>query len=232
VYFTASKAMSFVTSPWFWAASFAVFALAISWRSRGVACAFAAVALAIPVLYASPLVAASLQRLAESSARDTSRPDVTYDAAIVLSGGEARLATAAELMRRGRARQVVVAGVIGRGEARHALAAFRAAGVPESAVILEKTSRNTRENAIESARIVAERGFRNLLLVTSASHVDRALGCFHDVGLYPDVFPADHTAARIERQGWLPRRGTAAQSRAAMHELIGRLAYRLMGYTS
>jgi uncharacterized SAM-binding protein YcdF (DUF218 family) len=233
VFFTVSKALSSVTGPWFWAlALFALAALLLYRRSRRAGLALAAVAAALPVLFASPRVADTLQWLVESSARDTSRPGIEYDAAVVLGGGDARVAAAAEVFRRGRARSVLYSGAIGARDGNRVRAALRRAGVPDAAIFIEDRSRNTRENAVESSRIIAQRGWRSLLLITSAAHVERALGCFRDVGLNPDALPAERVAGRLERDGWLPRRQAIPVSRAAVHEFIGRVMYRVMGYTS
>ncbi len=231
MFFSVSKALSAVTGPWFWAALFVVAGAVLCRWSKPFGLSLVALAAALPVLFASPRFAAALQRLAESSARDTSRPGVEYDAVIVLGGGDARIAAAAQVMRQGRARTLLYSGIVGPWDARHVRASLHAAGVPDDSIVLESHSRNTRENAVESSRIVAKRGWQSLLLVTSASHVDRALGCFHDVGLYPDVLPADRLAPRIERLGWMPRRSATHLTRAAVHELLGRLTYRVMGYT-
>jgi uncharacterized SAM-binding protein YcdF (DUF218 family) len=232
VFFSVSKALSSVTGPWFWAAAFVVAGAVLFRWSRPLGLALIATAAALPLLFASPRFAAALQALAESGARDTSRPDLQYDAVIVLGGSsEARITAAAQVVRQGRARTLLYSGIVGPWDAKRVRSSLRAAGVPDDAVVLESRSRNTRENAVESSRIVAERGWRTLLLVTSASHVDRALGCFHDVGLYPDVLPADRIAPRIERMGWMPRRSATAVTRAAVHELLGRITYRVMGYT-
>ena len=232
MFFTASKALSPVTGPWFWAALFALAALLLLRRSRRGALALAVVAAALPALFASPRVADTLQWLAESSARDTSRPGVEYDAAVVLGGGDGRIAAAADVFRRGRARSILYSGAIGARDANRVRALLRRAGVPNDAIFIDDHSRNTRENAVESSRIIAQRGWRSLLLITSAVHVERALGCFRDVGLNPDVLPAERVAGRLGRAGWLPRREAIPVSRAAMHEFIGRLTYRVMGYTS
>ena len=61
-------------------------------------------------------------------------------------------------------------------------------GVPRSALILETESRNTRENAINTAAIFKAHGWRNGILVTSAAHMPRALAAFQRVGL--NVVPA------------------------------------------
>jgi uncharacterized SAM-binding protein YcdF (DUF218 family) len=97
--------------------------------------------------------------------------------------------------------------------------------------VTEAGSRNTRENAVESARVAAARGWRRLLLVTSAQHVPRALGCFRAVGLEPDVLPVDREAGDAKGASWLPRAYALSRSSDVLRELAGRLVYRLAGYT-
>ena len=96
----------------------------------------------------------------------------------------------------------------------------------------EAHSRNTRENAIESARVAAARGWRTLLVVTSAAHMPRALGCFRAVGLEPDALPVDRRAGDgpPSSRGWLPRAECLARSTLMLRELAGRVVYRALGY--
>ena len=188
-----------------------------------VAAVLALCAALAPLALAIPNVADALDRLAQSPAEDTSRPGVVYDAVIVLGGEDRRIVAAAGLVREGRARHVLYSGFVTAAEE----ARVRAL-IPESRLVLEKASRTTHENAVESSRIVAARGWRTLLLVTSAVHVPRALGCFRAAGLSPDVLPVD-PLPRLS--GWLPTHRAVAASRIALHELVGRLVYALRGYT-
>ena len=192
-------------------------------RSFRIAAVLAACVAVTPLALAIPNVADALDQLAESSARDTSRPGVVYDAAIVLGGEDKRIVAAGDLVREGRARHVLYSGFVTRADEAHIRAI-----IPEARLVLEKASRTTHENAVESSRIVAARGWRTLLLVTSAVHVPRALGCFRAAGLNPDVLPVD-PLPRLS--GWLPTHRAVAASRIAMHELVGRLVYALRGYT-
>ena len=109
-------------------------------------------------------------------------------------------------------------------------------GIAPERVAMEDQSRNTRENAVESARVARERGWKSILVVTSAFHMERALGCFKAVGLEVDALPVDqrgYDPARFSGswQSWLPRVGNLAQSAHALHEMAGRLIYRVRGYT-
>ena len=84
---------------------------------------------------------------------------------------------------------------------------------------------------MESARIVRERGWTRLVLVTSAAHLPRALGCFHAVGLRPDAFPTDYRSSGRTRS-LAPRAGNLSESADALRELWGRVVYRALGYTA
>jgi hypothetical protein len=70
-------------------------------------------------------------------------------------------------------------------------------------------------------------------IVTSAAHVERALGCYRAVGLDPDVLVVDRRAPAeqgVPSDLW-PSREALRRSRQVMHELAGRLVYHAMGYT-
>ncbi len=95
-------------------------------------------------------------------------------------------------------------------------------GVPPSAILLEETSRNTRQNASESARILRERGINQILLVTSASHMERAVTHFRAAGLRVTPAPTDHPnidLAGVRR--FLPSSNALDQSTRALKEWVG-----------
>lgn len=248
-----SKVLDWFVSPLAWALLLALAALLLRRRPRA-AWALAGVSAGVLVAFSIDPVANALQRAAERGARSTYRPEVVYDAVVVLGGvvdpaasrasGETELDEAAdrivrgfELVRAGRARNVVVSGGLVSprpgdvAESDRLAAKLAQWGVPPGQIAVEPASRNTRENAIETGRLAAARGWRLLLVVTSAAHVPRALGCFRAVGLEPDVLPVDRRAGDGRGQGWLPRAGALQKSTAAIHELAGRMVYRAAGYT-
>ena len=59
----------------------------------------------------------------------------------------------------------------------------RAAGVPEAALLVEPHSRNTFENARETARLLHARGLRTVILVSDRVHLPRAALLFRRAGL-------------------------------------------------
>ena len=65
--------------------------------------------------------------------------------------------------------------------------------IPEKDIWIESTSRNTYENAYNSAIILKEKGIDNILLITSAIHMRRSLFCFEKENLKPTPFSTDFT---------------------------------------
>jgi uncharacterized SAM-binding protein YcdF (DUF218 family) len=253
VFLWISKWLDWFVSPLAWSLLLGLAAALLRRRPRW-AWSLAAAAVAVLLAFSSDAVADAIQRAAERGAASTYRPDLVYDAVVVLGGivdpaasratGDAELTGAAdrllrgfEVFRAGRARNVVVSAGLVFPVAGDVPEADRLAGrlarwgVPPAQIVAEASSRNTRENAIEIGRLAAARGWRTLLLVTSAAHVPRALGCFRAVGLSPDVLPVDFRAGDGRGRSWLPQAGALAKSTRAIHELAGRAAYRLAGYT-
>lgn len=253
MFLVLSKLLDWLLSPLTWALLLLGWAALSRGRPRRATVA-TVLALVVLVGFSVEPVADRLQRLGEAGARSTWQPDVVYDAVVVLGGmidgpatrasGEGaldahaeRVLRAFELVRAGRARAVLLSGGLldpQPGDVPEAdLLAARLArwGIPPAQLVAEAASRNTRENAIESARVAAGRGWRRLLVVTSALHMPRAMGCFRAVGLEPDALPVDRRAGDGRNRGWLPRAGALARSTDVLRELAGRLVYRLAGYT-
>jgi len=74
-----------------------------------------------------------------------------------------------------------------------------ALGVKEQDIILERKSRNTEQEAIFIVPTVGKAPF---LLVTSASHMPRAMALFRKLGMNPVAAPTDFLAKRT--RGWGP----------------------------
>jgi uncharacterized SAM-binding protein YcdF (DUF218 family) len=60
---------------------------------------------------------------------------------------------------------------------------LREGGVPEEAIVRERRSRDTHENAVEAALILRERGVRDVVVVTCSWHLPRARKLFERAGL-------------------------------------------------
>lgn len=92
---------------------------------------------------------------------------------------------------------------------------------------LETRSRNTTENALESAALLRSAGVRHVLLVTSATHMVRAMQAFDGTGLAVIAAPAPEPRPAYDGlTDWLPTPAALQRSTAALYELLGLIAPR------
>lgn len=105
----------------------------------------------------------------------------------------------------------------------------RAFGVSEHALVLERGARDTEQEAEFTQRII---GADALVLVTSASHMPRALALFQKRGLSPIPAPTDYLAGRMEwdrPDAFLPSAGNLGKSTRAFYEYLGLAWARVRG---
>jgi hypothetical protein len=130
------------------------------------------------------------------------------DGLIVLTGGKERLLEAAHLARQHSNLRVVVAG----DTRMPSVLAQVDEGCGTSRIMLEARSSNTYENGIYSTELIRPAPTARWLLVTSAYHMPRAIGCFRrvdDLTSHGDNF-----------------------FRVAVREWIALIGYRLLGRTN
>jgi uncharacterized SAM-binding protein YcdF (DUF218 family) len=102
-------------------------------------------------------------------------------------------------------------------------------GVTEDRVIVDDRSKNTHENAIETKRLLA--GIDGpYVLVTSAMHMPRAVGCFRKIGVDVTPWPVDYRMKGLGLRGLFPGVEDMAQSNDALHEYFGYFGYWASGY--
>ncbi len=107
----------------------------------------------------------------------------------------------------------------------------QAFGVPVA--MIEDRSRNTRENAMFSARILRQHGLQRIFLVSSAWHLPRAVAAFEQEGLAvtpaPTAFEHRDFSDGVILEDFLPGPKALQRSYYAIHEYLGRLWYALRG---
>lgn len=184
--------------------------------------------------------------------------NATYDVGIVLTGGlisitnlhtdhpelgnhANRFFQAYLLYKEGKIKKILISGtdapVLVRRNLDEAWQASRLLikwGVKEGDIILERKSRNTRENALFSKAILAAQfPQKKTLLITSAFHIRRSVGCFRKVGIDPDFFPTDFYSYSFKPKisdFILPDQETYGNAYLLWHEWIGFLVYKAVGY--
>ncbi len=105
-------------------------------------------------------------------------------------------------------------------------------GLDTSRVVFEDRSRNTWQNALYTKALVHPAPGSAWLLITSASHMPRAYGCFRRVGWPVIPYPVDYdTTGRYDPTPQFNLAGGLGRLNAAVHEWVGLVVYRVMGYT-
>ena len=103
--------------------------------------------------------------------------------------------------------------------------------IPIADIIIENRSRNTIENAMNSAEILKEKYNKgSFLLITSANHMRRAQLCFNKANLEITAFPTDCTTS-YRSTGYnyilLPRVEALERWQDLIHEWIGYIVYEM-----
>jgi uncharacterized SAM-binding protein YcdF (DUF218 family) len=205
------------------------------------------------VVFAMPPVAHQLQSRLEREAADLAQANVgpPYEA-ILLLGGMARATRsplapgwqpdfteasdralhAAKLWYDGTADKVIISGGVWPStpvkppEAVWLQQMLLMLGLPQTALYLEPASTTTRENVANSAKLMQERGWSGrLALVTSASHMPRAIATAKRAGLSVDAYPTDWQAEGLKDRPlvWLPTADALDSSTRSLKEWIALL---------
>lgn len=204
-------------------------------------------------LFGNQIVAETLMGLLEQQALPFDGSTAKrFDAIVVLGGGAAgkgtlrpsneltdlsirRTICGVDLFAQGFAPRILFSGgdatIIGSGP-KEALEMKRLAqrlGVPEEAILIEDQSRTTYENAVATKRLI---GSASILLVTSASHIPRALGLFRKQGLDATSYPCGYSVKNRPSESWqripfapFPDVRALLTSTMAIAELVGMLVY-------
>ncbi|MBM7624903.1 YdcF family protein [Sporohalobacter salinus] len=100
-------------------------------------------------------------------------------------------------------------------------------GVEEDKIIVERESKNTWQNAVNTTSLLRKKNYEKIILVTSALHMKRSAYSFkknwdQKLILAPANYTLDTDMSLLD---YLPNRGSLDNSLAALHEWIGLLWY-------
>lgn len=105
-------------------------------------------------------------------------------------------------------------------------------GVNPNDIIFELEARNTHENATLTLPLLdKDIPPKDCLLITSAAHMRRSVNCFRQVGFTPDAYITDlDNGVKQTWKDWIPNFRVFSDWQDLIHEWIGFLAYKIMGY--
>ncbi len=203
------------------------------------------------IFFASPWAAVTLSQGLETEAKtlQTQNTGAPYAAILLLGGGidpalpdnitpanarEAfdRVIYAAQLYHQGLAPKIIVSGSTGlrdtypqaQTEATTMQEALILMGVPQNATLLEEQSLTTRQNMAFTARLLRTTEITGrLALVTSATHMPRAMANAQNVGLSVDAYPTDWVSPQAYRpftHRWLPNAQALEESERSLKEWL------------
>jgi uncharacterized SAM-binding protein YcdF (DUF218 family) len=156
--------------------------------------------------------------------------------------GADRITQALQLYRMGKIKKILITG----GQGLNPTNAYTEAellkrflimtGMPETDILTEEKSLNTRENAVFTKEFLGKNGIstdQEFVLITSAFHMPRSEKCFAKVGLKTIPFPVDYYShdSKYDLPSLLYPRAEALNSwQILFKEFLGLLMYRIMGY--
>jgi len=163
---------------------------------------------------------------------------------IEVSDAGDRVLYAAQLFHRREAPQVICSGSISAGRVAMRPAAEDIAellvrlGVPSADITLETRSQNTHDHAIYLEPLLREKGYKRVIVVTSAAHMPRSMAVFKRACPGIEFIPAPTDFRMIDMsRPWYRQLGALVPTPAnleqfceTMHEYAGMLWYRLRGW--
>ncbi len=254
MFFILSKLLLFLLSPFFWlivSISCYYFLKNERWKKRA-----KYLSIGLFLFFSNSLIFSEVCGMWEISG--TRMKDVkTYDVGIVLGGmseynndlkelsfrrqGD-RLFQALTLYHTGKVKKLLISGDSGhltdRGlhEAKQMKDILIKWGLPKEDILTEEISKNTHENALETAKILRKDHpeITSYLLITSGIHMRRSRACFERQGLQCATFSTDLYANRTSRYHWdqyiIPNVDNFVQWHKLFKEMIGYIAYDVKGY--
>ena len=245
MFYIASKLLAFLSKPIFWIFILLISALIFKTKRR----TLLIYTISIFLVFSNGFLADSCARLWETPRY---APTKIYDVGIVLGGiadydkitkahnfnkHADRIIDAQQLYHQGKIKKILISG--GNGvlfndgyiEANAMRDYLLLNQIPSEDILIENTSRNTKENAFNSAEILKKKYPEgNFLLITSAIHMKRAQLCFEKEGIITKAFPTDCTTSYTNFSAeyiLLPSVKALEKWEDLIHECIGYLVYKI-----
>ncbi len=252
MFFILSKLLVFIISPLVWIIVLLLFSLLSKYPNRKKRCL--RWGLVLTVFFSNSFLFDECSRLWEVPATPFETLK-SYDAGIVLGGmsvydedldraqfyrGVDRLIQTVELYKRGVIKKIIFTGGSGRllhpemKEGNYINRYLLYMGIPQKDFLIESESQNTRENALFTKVLLDKENIKgNFLLITSAFHMRRSLGCFNKAGISTEPYSTDRYAGPRKYEFdhlFIPNTSIIDNWNNLIHEITGFITYKIMRY--
>ncbi|MFM2190704.1 MAG: hypothetical protein RL491_1090 [Bacteroidota bacterium] len=256
MYFIASKVLAFIADPFTWFLILFVVGLFRLWK-YGKGKRSLVSSLVLIFVLTNPFLSNLAIRYWEPDTYSADSITKPYDVGVLLSGatrgldqsaqrplygpGVDRVLQTIELYQKGKIKKIILTGGSGslefpeQKESYWTMKLLKDFGVPDSVLFLEGESRNTRENAQFTSKLIQENPELKgrMLLITSAFHMRRAMGCFSKANLKFDIYPVDSGKSILSFNPYriiIPDIYAIHVWDQLIRECIGMATYYFMGY--
>jgi uncharacterized SAM-binding protein YcdF (DUF218 family) len=253
MFFIISKLLAFIIAPIVWVTALLIWTLLTKdiRRKRKLLI----ITFCVFYFFSNSFILDEFFRAYEMPAVKESELPGKYDAAIVLGGMVAydhvlvriqfdraidRLMQAITLYKEGKVRKIFLSGGSGSILEKDILEGFLLKdyliklGIPDTSIVVEGHSKNTRENALFSKPILDSLNKNGrYLLITSAFHMPRAMRCFQKVGINVTPYSVDRYSGPrkfVFDHCFIPATGALDGWNVLFHEWIGLITYKMAGY--
>lgn len=254
MFFILSKILEFLLLPLTWILGLLILSFCI--KKEHLRRKLMALAIGIALFFTNPFIVSRTLNWWETDPYNSAIITQPYDVAIVLGGSLRyfddhtqrpvysmsvdRLLQGIALYKQGKVRKILLSGGSGMvfsPEEKESVVLEKVllqSGIPAADILIENESRNTYENAVNSAKMLnASHPNGRFLLVTSAFHMRRSLACFRKTRLQIDAFPVDEKAGirpLTPDNTIVPDAQCLVNWDMLFHEWFGMITYKLAGY--
>ena len=253
MFFILSKILTFLINPHVWIFTLLLWGILTKKTLRKKKILWSAVV--VFYFFSNSFLANEFVRVYEERNQTYSELITNYDVAIVLGGFSSydpsqeliqfhsatdRLMAGIKLYKTGKAKKLMIvsgSGSILKPDEKEALFVEKyllEIGIPEEDLIIESESKNTRENALNSAEILTKKYTNGkYILITSATHMPRAKRCYKKAGLEVTPFSVDQQAGprtyALDHL-FIPNVHSIKSWQTLIKEWTGFITYKLLGY--
>ncbi|MEI6577101.1 MAG: YdcF family protein [Bacteroidota bacterium] len=254
MFFILSKVIGLLLNPLVWIFSMLLYGLVTKKKKRKTI--FLWMSLLFGILFSNEFLASELTRKWEMPIQkepDTLKP---YDVGIVLGGGMVqsdkalkrlifryntdRIFQAISLYKQKKIKKILISGgsgnLINRSwqEASLSRDYLLLIGVSDADILVDSLSKNTHENAVNCVQILKkDKAAHRFLLITSAVHMKRSMGCFDKEGLKCAPYPTNPVAGMRHfdlNHMLMPQAKALEIYDDLIHEVFGYITYKVSAY--